>query len=84
VDENDLWYGKIESLRVDKRAKALQVCVHKQLIYHDTSVKYMIGFLYSLSGSKSDGTGVQTFKSHLSKRLLNWIQDSFAWEAKSC
>lgn len=34
VDESDLWYGKIESLRVDKRAKASQVCAHKQLTYH--------------------------------------------------
>jgi hypothetical protein len=32
VDENHLWHGIIESLRVDQRPKASQVCVYNQLI----------------------------------------------------
>ena len=46
VDLNDLWYAIIECIRVDKRAKASEVCIHQQLAYHDfTVISFFIAFL---------------------------------------
>jgi hypothetical protein len=46
VDRDDLWYAIIECIRVDKRAKASEVCIHCQLAYHNfTIISLFIAFL---------------------------------------